>query len=170
MDTSCRERSWHLCISHYWTDQISQGFIYLVRTQNFLKSFHSWHLDSLLSIYYTPFITPVCVLGVNKFYFFFGIFYVPTKWMILNRIKLFDISILLCPWNNELGWTINPYNVTCLILYLLKVSENLRFSDVFRGYKKRPVAWNELIKKSVSCWQAAVSRYYNFNPLVHGVH
>ena len=86
MDTSCRERSWHLCISHYWTDQISQGFIYLVRTQNFLKSFHFWHLDSLLSIYYAPFITPVCVLGVNKFYFF-GIFYVPTKWMILNRIS-----------------------------------------------------------------------------------
>ena len=50
--------------------------------------------------------------------------------------KLFNISILLCPWNNELAWTINPYNVTCLFLYLLKISENLRFSDVFRRYKK----------------------------------
>ena len=31
-----------------------------------------------------------------------------------------------------------------LFLHHLKISENQRFSDVFRGYRKRLVAWNEL--------------------------
>ena len=38
---------------------------------------------------------------------------------------------------------INPFLPTCLFLYPLKTSENLWFSDVFRGYRKRPVTWNE---------------------------
>ena len=36
----------------------------------------------------------------------------------------------------------NPYHAAGLFLYTLKTSENLRFSDVFRGYRKRIVAWN----------------------------
>ena len=34
---------------------------------------------------------------------------------------------------------INPYYATGLFLYSLKTSENQRFSDVFRRYRKRPV-------------------------------
>ena len=34
---------------------------------------------------------------------------------------------------------INPFHATCLFPYLLKTSGNLSFSDVFRGYIKRPV-------------------------------
>ena len=33
-----------------------------------------------------------------------------------------------------------------------KTSENQSFSDVFRGYRKRPVAWNGLTVLSLSCW------------------
>ena len=33
----------------------------------------------------------------------------------------------------------NSFNATALFLYPLKTSENNRFSDVFRGYRKRPV-------------------------------
>ena len=40
---------------------------------------------------------------------------------------------------------INQFQVTGLFLYPLKISENQRFSDVFRVYRKRPVAWNWLI-------------------------
>ena len=42
--------------------------------------------------------------------------------------------------------SINPFQVTGLFLPPppLKISENQRYSDVFRAYKKRPVAWNEL--------------------------
>ena len=41
---------------------------------------------------------------------------------------------------------ISPLHATGLFLYPLKASENQRFSDVFKGYRKRPVAWNGLIK------------------------
>ena len=37
---------------------------------------------------------------------------------------------------------INPFHATDLFWYPLKTSENQRFSDVFRGYQKRSVAWN----------------------------
>ena len=38
----------------------------------------------------------------------------------------------------------NPFHAIGLFLYPLKTSENLRFFDVFRGYRKRPVAWKGL--------------------------
>ena len=34
---------------------------------------------------------------------------------------------------------LNPFHAYCLFLYLLNTSKNLWFSDVFRGYRKRPV-------------------------------
>ena len=42
---------------------------------------------------------------------------------------------------------INPFHATGLFRYSLKTSknQNQRFSDVFRGYRKRPVAWNVLM-------------------------
>ena len=40
---------------------------------------------------------------------------------------------------------INRFHATGLFLYPLKTSENQRFSDVFRCYRKRPVAWNGLM-------------------------
>ena len=39
----------------------------------------------------------------------------------------------------------NPFHATDLFWCPLKTSENLWFSDVFRGYQKRSVAWNGLI-------------------------
>ena len=39
----------------------------------------------------------------------------------------------------------NPFHTTGLFRYPLKTSENQSFSDVFRDYPKRPVAWNKLI-------------------------
>ena len=35
---------------------------------------------------------------------------------------------------------INPFHATGLFLYTMKTLENLWFSDVFRGYRKRQVA------------------------------
>ena len=50
---------------------------------------------------------------------------------------------------------INPSHATSLFQYLLKTSENHWFSDVFRGYQKRPVAWNGLI--SLMMWNLHLS-------------
>ena len=41
---------------------------------------------------------------------------------------------------------LNPFHTTGLFQYPLKTSENLWFSDVFRWYQKKSVAWNGLIK------------------------
>ena len=41
---------------------------------------------------------------------------------------------------------IKPFHATDLFLYPLKISKNLWFSDVFKGYRKRSVACNGLIK------------------------
>ena len=38
--------------------------------------------------------------------------------------------------------SINPFHSTGLFLYSLKNKKNHRFSDVFRGYRMRPGAWN----------------------------
>ena len=38
----------------------------------------------------------------------------------------------------------DPFHFTDLFWYPLKTSKNLGFSDVFRGYQKREVAWNGL--------------------------
>ena len=38
----------------------------------------------------------------------------------------------------------NLFHANGLFWYPLKTSENLWFSDVFRGYQKRQLAWNRL--------------------------
>ena len=47
---------------------------------------------------------------------------------------------------------INPFHATGLFRKPLKTSENLWFSDVFKGYQKRPVAWNGLITRVWDCF------------------
>ena len=42
-------------------------------------------------------------------------------------------------------FVVNPFHTTGLFRCPLKTSENLWFSDVFKGYRKRPVAQNRLI-------------------------
>ena len=49
---------------------------------------------------------------------------------------------------NEGKCLFNPFHATGLFLYPLKIWENLWFSDIFRGYRKRTVAWNGLSKKN----------------------
>ena len=44
---------------------------------------------------------------------------------------------------------INPLQPSVAFLYPLKISENLWFSDVFRGYRKATLGCNGLNKKSL---------------------
>ena len=50
---------------------------------------------------------------------------------------------------------LTPFHATGFFLYPLKSSENLWFSDVFRGCRKRPMEWN------------GIKSYLNFTKLVH---
>ena len=58
--------------------------------------------------------------------------------MLFTSIFFLDVRL------NQIKNLINPFYATGLFLYPRKTSENLWFSDVFKGYKKRPVAWNVL--------------------------
>ena len=44
---------------------------------------------------------------------------------------------------------LNPFHSTGLFLYTLKTPENLWFSDIFRGYRKRLETWNGLNTQSL---------------------
>ena len=41
--------------------------------------------------------------------------------------------------------TINPFSTTAALSYSLEISENLRFSDVFKGYKSEKLVENGLM-------------------------
>ena len=41
---------------------------------------------------------------------------------------------------------VNPFSTSVPLLYLLKTSENLRFSDVFRGYRSGTLVKNRLMQ------------------------
>ena len=49
---------------------------------------------------------------------------------------------------------VNPFRTTGLFRYPPRKTENQRFPDVFRGYQKRPVAWNGLmfIRNTAHAW------------------
>ena len=48
----------------------------------------------------------------------------------------------LTVFNRAATFAFNTFHATDLFWYPLKASETLWFFDVFRGYQKRPVAWN----------------------------
>ena len=57
-------------------------------------------------------------------------------------LKLTDFSlVVLKPF-----LLVNTFHATGLFLHAQKKSESLWFSDVYRGYRKRPVTWNGLNK------------------------
>ena len=47
--------------------------------------------------------------------------------------------------NTKIPGRFIPFHAIDLFLYPLKTSENFWFSDVFRGYRERPVSWNGLM-------------------------
>ena len=51
-------------------------------------------------------------------------------------------------WKHEKMYMINAFHATDLLWYPLKTWENLWFSDVFREYQKRSVAWINYFVKS----------------------
>ena len=52
----------------------------------------------------------------------------------------------------------NTFRATILFLYPMKTSENRWFCDVFRGYRKRPVAWNGITAQILYCFLAFIKK------------
>ena len=59
----------------------------------------------------------------------------------------------------------NPFQVTVLFLYELEASENQRFLNIFKCYKKRQVTWNGLIdrKPYFTSWYRTVVKHMIYN-------
>ena len=80
---------------------------------------------------------------------------VASHWILRNVSQPFFMKhlttateMMLCKVR-VLYWPINPFQAAGLILYPQKKLENQRFSDAFRGYRKRSVVWNGLKAKYV---------------------
>ena len=56
---------------------------------------------------------------------------------------------------------VNPFNTTDLLLHPIKTSEDQGISDIFRGYRKRPMAWNELNRHWIV--RSSGSSVYNYS-------
>ena len=85
------------------------------------------------------------LLTLNVFHTFFSVSIVDFEqvsicWVCYEKFppeeELYTKLQCLRKCNEDL----NPFHSTCLFLYPLKTSENLWFSDVFRGYRKRSVS------------------------------
>ena len=75
----------------------------------------------------------------------------PVERKIFNINETFGIKILtrlrlgfnhMC--KHTFRHTLNPFSTNVLLLHPLKTSENLRFSDVFMGYRSGILVENEL--------------------------
>ena len=74
-----------------------------------------------------------------------------TKYSRMDQVKFFKGSlpqILLGPFLTTLSHISSyrwfPVESILVSFYTHRKQKHLRFSDVFRGYRKRPVAWNGL--------------------------
>ena len=94
------------------------SWYFSVRSTRFLRNFISTSLNH--------FIPRVSFIPPGKI---FKIFWI-------NKVEIEDEK-------NLLQLHINPFHVTDLFQYPRK-TENQRFSDIFRGYWKRSLAWNGL--------------------------
>ena len=56
---------------------------------------------------------------------------------------------------------VNPCHVTALFIYPLKTSENQKFSDVFRGYRKRSMAWNGINLPGIFIFKSCYFKSWN---------
>ena len=62
----------------------------------------------------------------------------------LSALIIYEDSLFGQQDEQKIFLQIKPFHTTDLFWYPLKTSENLRFSDVFREYQERSVAWNGL--------------------------
>ena len=67
--------------------------------------------------------------------FFLGAFSFTKNCFQMFNVKIVSVSgIIYIKFVNE-DWMINPFSNNVSLLYPLKTSENLRLSDVLRGYR-----------------------------------
>ena len=83
------------------------------------------------------------------------------SWFVFKQLtqQRQGLGLKVAPWKklflnfvntNKNNLQFHPFLPKFPILYPLETLENVRFSDVYRGYKKGTLGWNEL--KSLTCF------------------
>ena len=81
------------------------------------------------------------------------------KWQLsmlswkISRTIITDVQNIwnLIGYNNvQISYIYNTFHTTGLFLHPLTTLEILWFADAFRGYRKRPVAWNRITTVQIS--------------------
>lgn len=62
--------------------------------------------------------------------------------LLLFELKFWKSWTHLTPIFHQIKTNTNPFDVSSFFLYPLKIFKKVWFCDVFRSYRKRPVAWN----------------------------
>ena len=70
----------------------------------------------------------------------------------LAAIRLGILSVIAVCVHFIVSKIINLFHATSFFLYPLKISENQRFSDIFRGNRKRPMAFLRCCRKTPVVW------------------
>ena len=108
-------------------------------------------------VYLSPFVQN---LATNIFTRFWHEQYILNLGKIIKKYMSRIYLVMLCSLPHGLlkvilAWKyfpLNPFHATDLFLHPVETTKSLSFSDVFKGYRKRPVAWNGL-KTERNTWK-----------------
>ena len=87
-------------------------------------------------------------------------FLISSGWLLLLHQSHFKYS-----WSPKGSFVpfVNLFNVTGLFWYPLKTSKNLWYSEVFREYRKRTMAWNGLVHCFyANYWKYIILKFLDF--------
>ena len=77
-------------------------------------------------------------------------------WVFIHKINPYYLTVFWCFQGVEKRCIKNEW-VNQSILYPLKTSENLRFSDILGGYRKGRLIWNGIILWTLEIFQTLIS-------------
>ena len=113
----------------------------LVKSQEWKHQDNVWNLFKISNKDFRDVVLVSLLLTLNGFHTLFWYFHCRLRTSKYRQGIIILIFLLL----TSHVVLINPCHATGLFLHPLKASENQMFFDVFRGYRKRPVALNGLI-------------------------
>ena len=141
---------WMLCITTTWRDHSClNNFEFIQHNIHHIECFHNklWKgIFLLVKTTESNTVYAVCCIHVQQQ------FYQQTKYHKTKdkgRIKSKNIALARLIFLSFSELSIHPFYATGLFLYLLKISENQRFSHFFWRYRKRSVSWHVLEKTSL---------------------
>ena len=132
--TDCINHMHKMPTLHNWF--VKNRFIPFPMHIRFAKILTNFELSQLPNIDYNDWDVWINTLWINNLTSSFVLFLARKKRIYLYQKASFQMHIAI--------FLASTCLMPCIYLYPLEISENQRFSDVSRGYRKRTVVWNGL--------------------------